>query len=511
MGNAASVQNNHVRKNDMQRASSLGTKINPRPSHKTTINQTLETIPVALLQEESLSSLSDDEEEEIPDDLDIDSPESELKQPEEEIDNCQRRLYYIQVPIGTSGQLTKRVFETKLRHVDICPLENQICTSTPSLFHSTTNTVIVRWELPSVADMNRITHQEVQWKQPPIDGEMPRRNAWAELTNDPDLQQMEVFCDDRFCTLPSEVIKVIDLRAEVKLSGLNDCESPLFFRVRTKSGHYGWSQWSEVSTPILPLPSLCADMLPYSPLLSSHSISLGWNPPSFKKYGKISCYRLQGCMITPNEQLMSAKKSTNCQWITLYEGTDTEHAICGESAISLLISAMQSKGHNFHVLGLNAGLLPAEWPFMFRLEADAGTWFHGQFHPNYIKSPIARVTTLPPLLDSPPFPELINFHGSATSTSVTIRLQPPKTYGGGHDLHALVVMYPFENTVDWFGVSVVEEKVRSWSEMNEKYKQFQVVENDNLAKEGWSLVPGEAAMWSNSLTGEVKWHCPTSE
>ena len=75
----------------------------------------------------------------------------------------QRRLFYLEVPIGASGALTKRVFEVRPRQVLGCPQQQFIELTTPSMHHATTTSLLLRWQPDSWADVKHIRRYELQW------------------------------------------------------------------------------------------------------------------------------------------------------------------------------------------------------------------------------------------------------------------------------------------------------------------------------------------------------------
>ncbi len=503
----------------------------------------------------------------------------------------QRRCHYLEIPIGTSGNLSRRLFEVRERKVEACPQSEQVVPGKPYVCYATSDMIVVRWEVSSWNDAKRVTQYELQWCQPRL-GKGKYLEAWsidvkkeeeamessagqdqdsngvdektarallgnqaveAEIIKkeDPLLERVELFCDNEFCTITNAVVKLTDLRAEVTIRGLMGTMKnhffPLLFRVRAKIGYLGWGEWSDVSEKITPLDRVCEALRPKMSRITCHSIRFTWEPPPEELFGKVIQYKVSGAKLNRNtvigsalqkskfadleRKLNSSRGSVELDWVDLYQGPSNEicvglepQGVPGAAGIDharmLLEAALSEDNANFEALGIEEGLLPGDWPFVFRVVAETGTWFKGVHHTNHVASPCSMVWTLPPTLDKLPAPTIPVHHGTISSSEIHLRLPAAKTYGGGYTFSTIRIMYPFENASSWFGVDVdcgVEQQQASddinidcWRNQLDAHEKLKQARATNMRMDGWSEMKDEGGnkYWSNSLTGEVTWETP---
>ncbi|GBG31974.1 E3 ubiquitin-protein ligase UPL1 [Hondaea fermentalgiana] len=389
--------------------------------------------------------------------------------------------------------------------------------------------------------------------------------------------RVEVICDGQFSTMPSAAVRQIDLRGEVRIHGLGGACAPLIFRVRTKIGHLGWGQWSPDSEPIQTLPHVCDELTPRLVRASAHSLQVGWSRPYAPSYGKVARYRLYAALAASkhcrgdegladycdetlralnesDDEDILAETSEEVNWVLVYEGlaetltigqlpqlsaakdihdekdveyvrdpNDSKEAEL-ERAHKVLLPILSSRGSNLLALGIEQGLLPSSWPVFLRLEADTGSWFHGEYYENDVCSPATAARTLDPIPDAPPAPEILPYHGSVQARELSLRLASSSTYGSGHDTLTYALMYPCRDATDWFGVDVrallasPKEVKRLTSKRKDPYlwksglgrlREDAAAETDDLRKAGWvEIDPGH---WRSSLSHEERVTRPFSE
>lgn len=503
----------------------------------------------------------------------------------------QRRCHFLEIPFGTSGALKRRVFEVRERLVEPCSLEDQVLASQPRVRHASTNMIVVRWDMSSWAEAKRITQFELQWRQvglrqgeyleipaskadaddgnresQVLSGELepvkPESSAEAAFGTVDALQTNSlskaqayhtVICDGQFSTMPTAVIRQIDLRAEVRLHGLPGSCAPLIFRVRTKLGHLGWGQWSPESEPIQTLPNICDDLTPRLECATAHSVRLKWCAPANKAYGKVVRYRLFAALakakhlkgdvetqdycdetvelLNDDDEEIAKEASREVGWALIYEGLEEEIGIGKEPRLKnsdsemrahdLLAKSLYSKGSNLHAIGLEQGLLPSSWPIFVKLEADMGSWFHGEYFANDVRSPATQVITYDPIPDPPPPPETLPYHGTIQARHILLYLRPSQTYGNGHPAETYKFMYPGRDASNWFGLDIAEglknpksfqrqalkqKTIDLWKEATENFEQEMAAEKDDLRREGWTQ--DKEGIWNSSLSHEEQVNHP---
>ena len=237
-----------------------------------------------------------------------------------------RRIQYILVPVGKTRSLAQPVFDIKLTDVSPCTEVENVAVKTPELTHRTTDTLVIQWKVDTWADRQRVKKYDVQIRQPALkkdqrlqmfgfeshDSNEDSKERTSEVNPAFPASHLEFFCDRNFTSVPNKAIRHFDTRSELIITSLPGGCDPLIVRVRamvekskwedTKKG--GWGHWSDESSPMTTLSTVCNALNPWAEKAFAHALKLTWATSINDQYGKISNYRLLGrCHVQGREDV----------------------------------------------------------------------------------------------------------------------------------------------------------------------------------------------------------------